>query len=112
MKNHLVGNYFSKHNELEITQLLSNSQTFDYKKVIKTKADLIFIDADHSYMGVKKDTEKALDILSDKGTIIWHNYEDVGYPDVTLYLSKLSKKIKLFQLRNTMLVVYSRLNTF
>ena len=44
----------------------------------KEEADLIFIDADHSYEGAKKDLKNALEILSDDGLIIMHDTDPVS----------------------------------
>jgi predicted O-methyltransferase YrrM len=37
------------------------------------EADMVFIDGDHSYEGVKKDSELARSIVK-KGVIMWHDY--------------------------------------
>lgn len=36
--------------------------------------DMVFIDGDHSYEGVKKDTQRAL--KTDPKVIVWHDYEN------------------------------------
>lgn len=41
--------------------------------------DFIFVDADHSYDGARRDTELALPLLADDGFIIWHDYANWGY---------------------------------
>jgi len=53
-----------------------SSFTFDYRKAGSPK--IIFIDGDHSYEGVRRDTEKAMDYLraTGGGRIIWHDYHD------------------------------------
>jgi len=40
------------------------------------KIDLLFIDGDHSYEGVKKDFELYSNLLNDKGIIIIHDTDD------------------------------------
>ena len=50
-----------------------NSTTDDFFKVNKNKYDCIFIDADHSYEGVKKDFENALEVLNENGILIFHD---------------------------------------
>lgn len=53
---------------------LGNSKDFIYDP--KDDISVIIIDADHSWEGVKADTQKALDYLKGRhGTIIWHDYE-------------------------------------
>ena len=44
----------------------------------KGEADLIFIDADHTYEGAKKDLKNALNILSEDGVIIMHDTDPVS----------------------------------
>ena len=54
------------------------------------KIDLLFIDGDHSYEGVKLDFELYSKLLSPKGVIILHD-TDQNYVD-SLIISKDSKK--------------------
>tara|TARA_B110001454_G_scaffold179443_1_gene172680 strand:+ start:612 stop:1421 length:810 start_codon:yes stop_codon:yes gene_type:complete len=59
-----------------VRHIKHNSQTFDFSSI--GKFDLIFIDGDHSYEGVKKDTENAFRILkNDNSIIIWHDYSNL-----------------------------------
>jgi len=51
-----------------------SSLTYDFSKLNK-KFDLIFIDGDHSYKAVKKDTQNAFNLLKDDNSVIvWHDY--------------------------------------
>jgi hypothetical protein len=51
-----------------------NSQTFNFSS-LNEKFDLIFIDGDHSYEGVKIDTQNAFKMLKgDDSIIVWHDY--------------------------------------
>lgn len=45
------------------------------------KAEMVFIDADHSYEAVKADIRMALSVLADPGVICGHDYTD-DYPGV------------------------------
>jgi predicted O-methyltransferase YrrM len=58
--------------------------------------DLIFIDADHSYEGVRRDTTLALGLVAPTGYIVWHDYANWGYFDgkngVPEYLKKLTEQ--------------------
>ncbi|XZE19805.1 O-methyltransferase [Pirellulaceae bacterium SH449] len=38
------------------------------------KADFVFVDADHTYEFVKRDTQRALRFLKPGGSILWHDY--------------------------------------
>jgi hypothetical protein len=40
--------------------------------------DLIFLDADHTYEAVKRDTELLLPLLSPEGAFVWHDYANWG----------------------------------
>jgi hypothetical protein len=55
-----------------VKQVIDDSITMDWKRL--GKFDLIFIDGNHSYIGVKADTENALCILKEGGIIVWHDY--------------------------------------
>ena len=101
-----IGSYFKDRNDIKIIQLLGDSATFDYSEIGNESVDIIFIDAAHDYKNKEIDSEQAFKLISKKGVIIWHNYDDVTNPEVTKYLADLSKKRKLFHLRNTMLVIY------
>lgn len=65
--------FFSKQKK-NITHLYGNSITYDFKALEK-KFDLIFIDGDHTYAHVKKDTQNIFKHLTNKNTIVvWHDY--------------------------------------
>lgn len=49
-----------------------NSRTWDYTRA---PFSFVFIDGDHSYEGVKADTERALAHLPSGSVIVWHDYE-------------------------------------
>lgn len=40
--------------------------------------DLIFVDAGHSYEGVKHDIELVLPLLAENGLLVWHDYANWG----------------------------------
>jgi predicted O-methyltransferase YrrM len=71
---------FSKKLE-NVTRVWHNSQTFDFHSLNK-KFDLIFLDGDHAYPAVVKDTRSVFTLLKDENSmIVWHDsgysYEDV-----------------------------------
>jgi len=65
--------YYSK-NLSNITHLEGNSLNYDFGGLNK-KFDLIFIDGDHHYSGVKNDTAKVFEHLIHENTVVvWHDY--------------------------------------
>lgn len=65
--------FFSKDLK-NVQHIQHNSLTYDFSQLNK-KFDLIFIDGDHSYKAVKKDTENAFKLLKNENSIIvWHDY--------------------------------------
>lgn len=73
--------------------------------------DLIFIDADHSYAGVKNDTELVLPLVAPHGYIVWHDYANWGYFDgkngVPEYLGELSAKLPIARIVGSDVAIYS-----
>lgn len=100
-----TGAYFAGRSDIVIVQILSDTATFDYSG-LERPIDLVFVDAAHDLANATRDTENAFDVLSEKGVILWHNYADVIYPDVTSYLGKVANTHPIFHLRNTNLAVY------
>jgi len=73
--------------------------------------DFIFLDADHSYGGVKYDTELLLPLLSPNGFFVWHDYANWGYFDgkngVPEYLKELSKHLPIAHIIGSDVAIYS-----
>ncbi len=90
-----------------ITQLFGDSATFDFSPY-EQKMDLVYIDASHSYSYVRSDTEAALGMISELGTILWDDY--TGYSGVFAYLNELAPALEgpIFHLMDTRLALYSR----
>ena len=71
------------YNESEFKLTTIDTTTEEFNKVLLEdtagKIDLAFIDADHSYLGVKNDFEKIYPLLSEDGTLILHDtYSHTG----------------------------------
>ena len=102
---------FSKNLD-NVTHLQGNSQTFDFSPY-KGQFDLVFVDGDHHYESVRKDTETAFTLLhNDNSVIVWHDY---GYDPETIRWSVLSaiwegtppeKRPHLYHVANTMCAIY------
>jgi predicted O-methyltransferase YrrM len=87
-----------------ITQILEDSRSFD-PGPYEGQMDLVFVDADHSYEGVKNDTEKALRMLGPGGILLWHDFAAKS-PGVVRYIKEFSQQRPVFRLKHTCLVVY------
>ena len=90
-----------------------DSKTFDYTPYLGT-CDLVFIDGDHSYDGVRSDTANAFRLLrDDRSVIVWHDYmrtseEDVLWGVVAGLLdgAPASARRQLYHVSNTLCAVY------
>ncbi len=77
-RNYRVGEYLEKHQAVrKIVQLYADSAIFDFK-LYHDKLDFIFIDGDHSYAAVKRDTANLLPCLK-KGVFIWDDFDLVHH---------------------------------
>ena len=102
---------FSKNLD-NVTHLQGNSQTFDFTPH-RRQYDLVFIDGDHHYEAVLKDTQTAFELLrNDKSVIVWHDY---AYDPETIRWSVLSaiwegtptkKRPFLYHIAHTLCAVY------
>lgn len=87
-----------------------NSQTFDFNKL--TNVTTFFIDGDHSYNGVKSDTEKAVSYLKSHngGIMLMHDYRlDEKYPwmGVRKYVDNELKEFTISKPPKTVLAIFS-----
>jgi predicted O-methyltransferase YrrM len=92
--------------ESRIRCLYGDSLSVNFSDLIGgQKADLIFIDAGHSYQCVKNDSDKSFSVLNKGGVIVWHDY-GASWPAVYRYLEELSETKTLRNIEGTELVVY------
>ncbi len=103
--------YYSK-NTANIKHLEGNSLDYDFNS-LNTKFDLIFIDGDHHYSGVKNDTQKVFDHLIHENTIVvWHDYAfNPEHVRAEVFLGILDgippkKRKNLYHISNTLCAVY------
>lgn len=70
-----IGSMVSSENRPRFTQLYGNSHKLDSKSLRRECGpfDLVFVDGDHSRMGVAADTVLAQEVLASGGTICWHD---------------------------------------
>jgi predicted O-methyltransferase YrrM len=90
--------------EPQITQLLLDAYKFD-PAPYRQSMDFIYIDGDHSYAGVKNDTEKALQMLKPGGTMMWHDY-GAGLDGLVKYFVEFTRVRPVFRLKKTSLLLY------
>ncbi|MEE4257395.1 MAG: class I SAM-dependent methyltransferase [Bacteroidales bacterium] len=95
-----------------ITHLQEDSLAFDFGSLGK-KYDLIFIDGDHHYASVKKDTEKVFEhLVHNNSIVVWHDYAwqpgEVRYETLAAILAGVPAHLrgKIYAVRNTMCAVY------
>lgn len=68
-----VQNIFSK-DIPNVLYIKANSLSFDFQS-LNQKYDLIFVDGDHSFEGVRSDTSKVFELLrNEDSVIVWHDY--------------------------------------
>ena len=94
-----------------VIQKFGNSLETDFAALLDGKqADLILIDAGHSYECVRNDSEKALQVLSANGVVIWDDYTS-DWPGVYNYLNEVGRELPLRHVADTQLVVYRNEDT-
>jgi hypothetical protein len=98
--------YLSSARRNLVKQLLQDSMSFDPQQFLK-QFQYIFIDGNHQINYVKKDTENSFLMLADSPScIVWHDYGNADYPQLTQYLEELSSQINLYHIEETMLVFH------
>lgn len=103
--------FFSK--ELSnVEQLWGNSLTYDFADLYG-KYDMVFVDGDHHYDSVKKDTETAFRLLrNDNSIIVWHDYaldpETIRFDVMAAILdgTPADKRKHIYHISNTLCAVY------
>ncbi|MDD5529613.1 MAG: class I SAM-dependent methyltransferase [bacterium] len=96
-----------------ISYIKKDSQKLDFS-VFKEKFDLIFIDGDHSYESIKKDTQNAFKVLKNSDSIIvWHDYfinavEKIKWSVLAGILDGCPKEKRgnLYYVSNTLCAIY------
>ena len=103
--------FFSK--ELSnVEQLYGDSQTFDFGGHLG-QYDMVFVDGDHHYESVRKDTETAFKLIRDgRGIIVWHDYcldpETIRWDVMEAILdgAPSEKRHHIYHVSNTLCAVY------
>jgi Methyltransferase domain len=84
-----------------VRQILIDSKKWDGR--LDRKVQFAFIDTDHSYEGIRNDTEKTLPLLDSYACICWHDAleKDFGYGTMPYLLELREKGWKIFRLRSS-----------
>jgi len=73
----LPGNKFQTHpNAGKVKRIVVNSLNLDTEPY-RNQVDFVFIDADHTYNAVVNDSQKAFEMLSRGGFLVWHDFTAV-----------------------------------
>ena len=89
-----------------VRQILQDSMTLETAPYMG-QFQFIFIDGNHQIDYVRKDTENALSMLDGTGgCIVWHDYRNEQFPELTGYLESLSETLPLVHIEDTMLVAF------
>lgn len=91
----------------KIKELFGDSSRFDFSPYYG-KMDMVFIDGNHSYEFVKSDTEQAMKMLSERGVIVWHDFDYIIHQEVFKYLNGLSDTYKIYSIPHTRFAIYGR----
>lgn len=111
---HVQVQRFFSHDLKNVEHIEADSRSFNFGSLGK-KFDLIFVDGDHSYEGVKNDSEKMMGLLKDEHSIIvWHDYvaqyELVDYEVLSGILDGVPREQHkhLYHISNTLFCVYMK----
>jgi len=93
--------------ENKIECLTGDSTRFDFSPW-KESIDLSFIDGGHDLATVKSDSQNAFEmaIVGKLSCILWHDYKNIQYPDLTNFLDELASERNIFHIAETMLCVW------
>jgi predicted O-methyltransferase YrrM len=110
-----LNRYFIKDHP-KITHIEANSQTFDFS-LLKQKFDLIFVDGDHHFESVVKDTQNVFKLLKNENSIIvWHDYansyESTRWEvlDAIIAGTPAENRKYLYKVSNTLCAIYTKRN--
>jgi predicted O-methyltransferase YrrM len=87
----------------KVVQIWSDSAKFD-AGAFAGSIDVVFIDGSHSYEYVRNDSEKALQMISSGGVIVWHDYT-VFWPGVIQYLHELAAVHPVKHIKGTRMAI-------
>lgn len=99
-------------NGSNISQLYGDSQTFDFSPYFNS-CELVFVDGDHHYASVVKDSQTALKLLkNEESIIVWHDYgfspEEIRWEILLAILDSvpISQHQYLYHVSNTKCAIF------
>jgi hypothetical protein len=92
----------------QITQIVGNTteESIAQKIIENGPYDLIYVDAAHTYEGIKNDTELSMRCLADNGMIIWDDYNG-HWLGVNRFLDELGENYSLAYITDNRYVTYT-----
>jgi len=89
----------------QIQQLFGDSRLFDYQPYLGSM-DLVLVDGCHIYDGVLSDSQKAFDLLGERGAVMWHDFANLRA--VTRAVRTLGRKWPIYHIEGTFLALHVR----
>lgn len=74
-----------------ITQIKADPANYS-TETLRNACGFVFIDSVRDYGHCRSRSEKAFELVSNDGLIIWHDYGDNGEPGVTEYLNSIARE--------------------
>lgn len=102
-----VGEAFAK-KKTRIMQIFGDSREIETFLFLKKKiVDFAFIDGNHSFKGVVRDTQNVLKFMRKGSVLCWHDFKKEDYSEVIQAICYLSQKekFKIIHIRDTSLAV-------
>ncbi len=90
----------------KITELKGDSTKFDFSPWAN-QIDLSFVDGGHDYETVRSDTHNSFEMIgkASPSVVVWHDYGNAAYPELTGYLDALSDERRIFHVSGTMICI-------
>ncbi len=96
--------YCSSPNRGRVKQIYQDSMRLEPEY---GKFQFVFIDANHELKYARNDTEKAFEMIGESPScIVWHDYGNSAFPELTQYLDDVSATKEMFHVEETKLVFW------
>lgn len=90
----------------KIVQHRADTRTFDFDD-LRGGVDLVYVDASHAYADVLIDSARALELIGDRGVVLWDDYQ-AAQPGVVRAINEMGRDVDLYRLTGSRLAVYRR----